>query len=90
MSEVNPHNGPFEPYTSVVDTVNKFLRPSTVAAIALMGVLFLGGLGTIMLYRFAVHGEINWEGLAAFCTMVLGPVMQQFQNRHSLKLAGMA
>lgn len=56
-----------------------------IAAIAAAAVFFLFGLGAVMLYRFALHGEIDLNGLAAFGSMVLLPVMQHFQNRHQIK-----
>ena len=56
-----------------------------IAAIAAAAVFFLFGLGAVMLYRFAQHGEIDLNGLAAFGSMVLLPVMQHFQNRHQIK-----
>lgn len=67
-----------------VDLLNRALRPSSIALIVLVAVLFLAGLGSIMLFRYAVFGEIDWQGLAAFCTMVLLPVLQHAQNRHQL------
>lgn len=73
-----------------VDLLNRALRPGTVALIALAAVFFLFGLGGIMLFRYAVHGEIDWQGLAAFITLVLFPVMQHAQNRHVEKRAGVA
>lgn len=68
-----------------VDLLNRALRPVAIAAIAAAAVLFLFGLGAVMLYRFALHGEIDLNGLAAFGSMVLLPVMQHFQNRHQIK-----
>jgi hypothetical protein len=68
-----------------VDLLNRALRPMAIAAIAAAAVFFLFGLGAVMLYRFALHGEIDLNGLAAFGSMVLLPVMQHFQNRHQIK-----
>jgi len=68
-----------------VDLLNRALRPLAIAAIAAAAVFFLFGLGAVMLYRFALHGEIDLNGLAAFGSMVLLPVMQHFQNRHQIK-----
>lgn len=68
-----------------VDLLNRALRPWAIAGIVAAAVLFLFGLGSIMLVRYAVHGEIDWQGLAAFITLVLFPVGQHFQNRHTIK-----
>lgn len=68
-----------------VDLLNRALRPLAIAAITAAAVFFLFGLGAVMLYRFALHGEIDLNGLAAFGSMVLLPVMQHFQNRHQIK-----
>lgn len=68
-----------------VDLLNRALRPIAIAAIAAAAVFFLFGLGAVMLFRFAIHGEIDLQGLAAFGSMVLLPVMQHFQNRHTIK-----
>lgn len=73
-----------------VDLLNRALRPATVAAIIAAAVCFLFGLGVIMLYRYATFGEIDWQGLVAFCSLVLPLVMQHFQNRHVEKRAGVA
>ena len=51
-----------------------------IAAIAAAAVFFLFGLGAVMLYRFALHGEIDLQGLAAFGSLVLLPMLQHFQN----------
>lgn len=67
-----------------VDLLNRALRPSSIAVLLLVGALFLFGLGSIMLYRYAAFGEIDWQGLAAFCSMILLPILQHFQNRHAL------
>ena len=56
-----------------------------IAAIAAAAVFFLFGLGAVMLYRFALHGEIDLQGLAAFGSLVLLPMLQHFQNRHQIK-----
>ena len=89
---INPHNGPFEPYTPTpqIDAFNALLRPSVIYALAFCAVVFVLGLGMIMLYRYAIHGEIDWQGLAAFITLVLFPIGQHFQNRHQLRMAGRA
>jgi hypothetical protein len=71
-----------------VELLNRGLRPGSIAALITVGVLFLAGLATVILYRYAVHGEIDWQGLAAFCTMVLIPYLQHAQNRHNAKIAG--
>ena len=69
----------------IVDLLNRALRPMVIAAIAAAAVFFLFGLGAVMLYRFALHGEIDLQGLAAFGSLVLLPMLQHFQNRHQLK-----
>jgi hypothetical protein len=73
-----------------VELLNRALRPGTIAAIAAAAVFFLFGLAAVMLFRYAVHGEIDWQGLAAFCSLVLLPLMQHAQNRHHEKRAGVA
>ncbi len=69
-----------------VDLLNRALRPAAIAAIAAAAVFFLFGLAAVMLYRFAAHGELDLQGLAAFGSLVLLPTMQHFQNRHTEKL----
>lgn len=67
------------------DALNANLRPLTIYALVALGVAFFGALGSILLYRYAAHGEISWEGLTAFMVGVVGPVVQHFQNRNGLK-----
>lgn len=69
-----------------IDLLNQALRPSSIAALMAVGLVFLLGLASIMLYRYAAFGEIDWAGLTAFLVGVIGPVMQHFQNRHDLKV----
>lgn len=69
-----------------IDLINRALRPSSIAALMAVGLVFLLGLALIMLYRYAVFGEIDWAGLTAFLAGVLGPAMQHFQNRHDIKV----
>jgi hypothetical protein len=71
-----------------IELLNRALRPSSIAALIVVAVLFLASLGAIMLFRYAVHGEIDWQGLAAFCSLVLVPWLQHAQNRHVEKRAG--
>lgn len=73
-----------------IELLNRALRPSAIAALVAAAVFFLFGLGAIMLYRYAVFGEIDWQGLAAFCSLVLLPYMQHAQNRSTEKRAGVA
>lgn len=68
-----------------VDLLNRALRPMAIAGIAAAAIFFLFGLAAILLYRFATFGEIDFQGLAAFGSLVLLPVMQHFQNRHQIK-----
>ena len=68
-----------------VDLLNRALRPGTIAGLAAAAVLFLFGLASIMLYRYAFFGELDWQGFAAFGSMVLLPMLQHFQNRHTIK-----
>lgn len=65
-----------------IDLLNKALRPGTIWILAVIAGLFLLGLGGIMLFRYAVFGEIDWQGLTAFLVGVLFPIMQHYQNRH--------
>lgn len=67
------------------DTINALLRPMAVAALLAAGFLFLLGLGAIMLYRYASHGEIDWQGLVAFLGFITTFGVQHFQNRHDIK-----
>jgi hypothetical protein len=73
-----------------IELLNRALRPGAIAALVAAAVLFLLGLGAIMLFRYAIHGEIDWQGLAAFCSLVLLPYMQHAQNRSTEKRAGVA
>lgn len=73
-----------------VELLNRSLRPGAMAAIVAAAVFFLFGLAAIMLYRYAAFGEIDWQGLAAFCSLVLAPWMQHAQNRSTEKRAGVA
>lgn len=70
------------------DFLNKALRPWVIAALAMLAFAFLAALGAIMLFRYAAFGEISWEGLAAFITGVLGPVVRHFENRNGLYKLG--
>lgn len=92
MSDVSFHGRETPPVFNdgVIDAVNRLLRPATIYALVAVGVLFLLGLGTIMLIRYAQHGEIDWQGLAAFVTMVIFPLMQHAQNRSTERRAGVA
>jgi len=87
---VNEHGGPYEPFaaTPIVDTMNRFLRPSTIGLLSLFGVFFVGALGAIMLYRYAVHGDLDWAGLASFGSMVVIPWLQWTAQRQDLKIRG--
>lgn len=92
---INEHGGPLDPAPdspslSLIDVMNRGFRPSFVYALAAVGVLFLLGLMGIMLFRYAVHGEIDWQGFAAFCAMVLIPILQHNQNRSTERRAGCA
>ncbi len=71
-----------------IELLNRALRPSSIAALVFVGLIFLLGLGSIMLYRYAAFGEIDWAGLAAFCSMVLIPMLQHAHNRTHEKRAG--
>ncbi len=71
-----------------VELLNRFIRPGSTAGFALLGILFLAALGTIMLYRYAVHGELDWGGLTAFVIGVIFPVAQFSQHRHDLYQSG--
>ena len=68
-----------------IDTMNHALRPLAIYGLVFCGLTFLFGLGIIMLIRYADHGEIDWQGLAAFGSMFLLPLMQHFQNRHEIQ-----
>lgn len=68
-----------------IDTMNHALRPLAIYGLVFCGLTFLFGLGIIMLLRYAEHGEIDWQGLAAFGSMFLLPLMQHFQNRHDIQ-----
>lgn len=69
-----------------IDLMNAALRPTSIGLLVAVGALFLVALGTIMLVRYAIHGEIDWAGITAFMVGVVGPVVQHFQNRHDLKI----
>ena len=68
-----------------IDTLNHALRPLAIYGLVFCGVSFLFGLGMIMLVRYYEHGEVDWQGLAAFGSMFLLPLMQHFQNRHDIQ-----
>ena len=68
-----------------VDLLNRALRPLTVYALMFCGVVFLLGLGVIMLFRYANFGEIDWQGLVAFLGFITTFGVQHFQNRHQIK-----
>ncbi len=63
----------------------KALRGTYLDQPAAAAIFFLFGIAAIMLYRYAVFGEIDWPGLASFGSLVLLPLMQHFQNRHEIK-----
>lgn len=71
-----------------VELLNRALRPSSIAALIAVGVIFLLGLGSILLYRYAAFGEIDWQGLTAFLLGVIVPYLQHAQNRHDLYKTG--
>ncbi len=72
------------------ELLNRALRPGAIAALIVAGVLFLMGLGGIMLFRYAAFGQIDWQGLAAFCSMVLIPTIKWMNDRHVEKRSGVA
>ena len=71
-----------------VDAINRTVRPLTVLLLVAVGFLFLLGLGLVLLYRYAVFGELDWGGLIAFGTFLFGTVIKWFHDRHVEKFAG--
>lgn len=72
----------------LVAAVSTMIRPMTVMIVIAIGALFLLALGAIMLFRYATQGEIDWQGMAGFVTMVLFPTAQWFSSRHNLRMVG--
>lgn len=67
------------------EVLNANLRPLTIyMLVALVGLFFLALMG-IMLWRYAMHGEIDWMGLTAFLGFVGTFLFQHCQNRHEIK-----
>lgn len=71
-----------------IDLLNKALRPWMIGALCGLAFLFMTAMGGIMLFRYAVFGEINLEGLATFVVAVVGPIVKHFNDRAKLYQSG--